>query len=221
MTSVCGVCTRKLSRHDEKFTCSNVCKQTFHWKCVNMTADKHQVMLKQNEAWVCGYCGNGNEIVSLRREKELLEQLMEELKRVNELQREKIEYLEKKVANKGNIKQLSYTYSDVLREKESVLLVKPADYNQECKITKKNIKNKIDPTNMQIGIRTFKDAHKGAVVIGCDTKQERDLVENELKKVLGSKYEVTVPQNNNLKIKITGVDLKQIDEDDLIPTIMK
>lgn len=115
-------------------------------------------------------------------------------------------------------------YSDVIKERkeENILIVKPK-VQQESEITKKTIKDKIDITKMEIGITKLRKGGKGAVILGCETVEEKERLKETVQATMGEEVKVSEPQKRKPKIKIINVgeeEMKMAD-DELTDTIKK
>ena len=144
----------------------------------------------------------------------LVEQLFEKSK----LYEEKLEKLEKeKIETKNNQEMLSSkpvvrSYANAVKTKpEPVLIIKPKN-EQTSDVTKKNIRQKVNPGG--INISKFQQVTKGAVVIGCDSKNEINELQTKITKELGDNYTVQVPVPKKPKIKIINVNSEDVCVDD-------
>jgi len=76
-------------------------------------------------------------------------------------------------------KKKSYSKA-VARKKESVIIVKPKEKSHACSSdqTKKDIKSSINVAKLGVGITTMKEVTKEAVVIGCEKKDQAEILRN-------------------------------------------
>lgn len=176
-------------------------------------------MEDKNELWKCAICKKNKtkknddvEHNNYRVENELLKDLITELKRVNELQREKIVMLESQI-EKLSMDNEKKTYSQILKKpSEAIIVVKPTNAEKKCNITKEIVKKNIDPYNMKMGISKLKNISNGGVVIGCENKNARDELQTALNTKLSDNYCIEIPQAKLVKIKISLVDKNDTDE---------
>ncbi|GLV36019.1 hypothetical protein CBL_01783 [Carabus blaptoides fortunei] len=105
------------------------------------------------------------------------------------------------------------------RKGESVLLVKPVA-TQKADKTKNEVKEKVSPENIAVGVSTLKQISGGAIIIGCDSAEDRDKLKTEVINKMGNKYKVEIPKLYRPKIKLIGVYLHD-DEEDLVEKICK
>lgn len=235
MTSICQPCKKKISRYDDIIQCQNVCQQSFHLKCVELTLSDKQIMEENEEKWHCDVCMNSakktnrnimsnlkssinidEELIIIKNENELLKKLNVELKNVNKLQEYKINELEREIKttkenNNQDIAKETYS-SKVKKNNEAVVIIKPINTEQNSIITKEEVKKNLNPVAMKIGITSVRNISEGGVVIGCGSKTERDQVQVELNKKISQEYRVELPKKKNLKLKILQADIQGMDE---------
>jgi len=78
----------------------------------------------------------------------------------------------------------------VARKKESVIIVKPKEKSDACSSdqTKRDIKNSIDIAKLRVGITAMKKVTNGAVVIGCENKDQAEILRDKVANDMGEKY---------------------------------
>lgn len=105
------------------------------------------------------------------------------------------------------------TYASIVRRErqEPVLVVKPKN-EQKSGDTKKEIREKIDPVNLGVGISQFKEVSRGQVVIKSGGEDESERLKKEIESKMSDKYEVKVSKLKNPRIKLYNID-KEIDSD--------
>jgi len=114
-------------------------------------------------------------------------------------------------------------YSDVIKgRKEGEILVRP-NKQQGSEETKKVIKEKVDIRNMQMGITRFKKVNNGAVLIGCETGKDLEVLKEVVENSLGSDFKVVESRPRKPKIKIMniGKDELEMDDKNLLDAISK
>jgi hypothetical protein len=77
--------------------------------------------------------------------------------------------------------------------------------NQTTETVKKIIKSSIDPTQMQIGIRTFKGLQNGKVLIEADTENDIQALQNQIRDKCGDRLETNVQKRRNPRLIIYNV----------------
>ncbi|XP_026828000.1 uncharacterized protein LOC113562520 [Ooceraea biroi] len=108
----------------------------------------------------------------------------------------------------GEIKK---SYSGAAKnQRESVLIVKPK--NGEKNNLSENTK-KIDIAKLGVGITKMKKVAGGAVVIGCENKDQAEKLKDEVARDLGDEYEVQAPRRRKMKLKIFDVDKEDCEDE--------
>jgi len=102
------------------------------------------------------------------------------------------------------------SYSEAVeRKKESVIIVKPKEKSDACSSdqTKRDIKNSIDVAKVGVRITAMKKVKgaKGAVVIGCENRDQAEILRDKVANDMGEKYIIQAPKKKKLKIKIFDV----------------
>jgi len=101
------------------------------------------------------------------------------------------------------------SYNDAVEtKKESIIIVKPKEKSDACSSeqTKRDIKNSIDVAKLGVGIITMKKVTKEAVVIGCENKDQAEILRDKVANDMRKKYIIQAPKKKKLKIKIFDVD---------------
>jgi len=112
----------------------------------------------------------------------------------------------------GKMKRYSEAVS---RKKESVIIFKPKEESDACSSdqTKRDIKNSIDIAKLEVGITAMKKVNKGAVVIGCEDKNQAEILREKVANDMGEKCIIQAPKKKTLKIKVFDVDKKDCERD--------
>jgi hypothetical protein len=130
-------------------------------------------------------------------------------KTVNKMSKQKeesdvqiIEQIEKVVKN-----STKPTYAQKVKSnlQETVLIIQPKK-DQESSETQKEIKSKIDPANVEVS--SIRNISKGAVALGCKTKEAVAKLQQVVTERLGDSYELKIPVGLNPQIKIVGLSEK-------------
>ncbi|KAK9675181.1 hypothetical protein QE152_g40581 [Popillia japonica] len=115
----------------------------------------------------------------------------------------------KSTENVGKIK----TFSDVTKRKQEVIILKPVNENQRSERTQQEIKMKIDPSKLAIGIEKINNIGKGGVAISCVNNNSKEKLKTTVEKELGGNYEVIEPKLKKPQMIVTGVELEVINQD--------
>lgn len=80
-------------------------------------------------------------------------------------------------------------------------MVKPVA-TQRADQTKNEVKEKISPENIAVGVSTLKQISGGAIIIECDSAEDRDKLKTEVINKMGNKYKVEIPKLYNWSLSI-------------------
>ena len=108
------------------------------------------------------------------------------------------------------------SYSDAVSNKqEAVVIIKPLkeDDANSSEETKRDIKEKIDVTKLGLGITKMKKVTKGAVVVGCESNEQAEILKERVTSDLGEKYVIKAPKKKKRKIKIFGADKEDCEDE--------
>jgi hypothetical protein len=199
MRKNCKACNIEIistTKEAEVVWCDGECRQCFHVLCAKTTKTAYAyVKSNPNMKWICDDC-----LSTMSDIKEKLNVIWAFLLENNGKFKEINERLEK-ISESG--KKESYADKVKLKQSDPVIVVTPKDANQKSIDTRSEIKAKIDPKSLPVtGLRTIS---KGKVVIEIKNKESTQSVVDEAKKRLGDKYEVSVPNMKNPRVKIMGI----------------
>lgn len=91
---------------------------------------------------------------------------------------------------------------------------------QESEKTKSEIKEKIKPSTLSVGVSGIVNRQGGAVAIRCQNNDARSKLANEMKDKMSEKYEVHLPKMRLPKVLITGLS-ENMEGDSIIDAIKK
>lgn len=114
--------------------------------------------------------------------------------------------------NQTNTEVKSYSQA---AKQQDFIVVKPKDQAQKSSITRKDVENKVDPSELGLGISRVRHVQKGGIAIKCS--KEGMPVENicmSLEDKLGDQYDVKKLEKKNPKIKIFNVYRKDVEDDE-------
>lgn len=83
------------------------------------------------------------------------------------------------------------------------LIIKPPTGQKPDK-TREEIKAKINPSELKIGIKNLKDTKSGSLVLKCSTDGEIEILKDAAQKSLGDRYSISVPERRSPRVKIVG-----------------
>ncbi|KAI4466234.1 sentrin/sumo-specific protease [Holotrichia oblita] len=118
------------------------------------------------------------------------------------------------VVDKDNANKVAtnFTYSEILKNNRDAILIKPKKDGQKSQETEKDIRKKIDPSELAVGIETIKTVGKGSVVINCSDNSSKEKLRENVKKTIGNKYEIIDPKLKHPKVIVTRVEKDIVDE---------
>lgn len=103
-----------------------------------------------------------------------------------------------------------------------MIIVKPKK-QQESETTKKAVKEKINITNMAVGITKLRKGNKGTVILGCESKNKIDKLKVTVQNKMGKEYNIMEPKGTKTKIKVVNIaeEEMKLDDENLFYVIMK
>lgn len=221
MSSKCSICKESITR--ERINCYGVCDRTFHTRCIGVNTNAVKALNENsNLKYVCNECEDKSCKTVLHKVNMLIENMksesennkmmseaihnIEEMKEV--IKRSEIE-ISKLVKNYDN-KQKGETYADKLKQVNGpVVLVVPKN-SQTVAETKKEVKNKIDPT--KVPIHSLRNASKGTIVLEGKPSANIEEIKNYARQQMGNKYDVKITELKSPKLKIVGLSEKLSEE---------
>lgn len=213
---ICTNCS-KLSASEIK--CMELKKQRtlkFYCKtCLEVTNFNKDLMeeMKKLRAVVKQQTGK---IDMFKEEMRILTEKVEQFDEKNSKQSSSIETVVTEIKNdivNSNLSYASVTAGNKSGKKgtgnnEPVLIIKPKE-NQESKKTKKEIKEKIDPSSLGAGVSGMKEVSNGQVIIRCENKKDLEKIQNKIQEKMSADYDTKTPSLKHPKVKII-----RINEDD-------
>lgn len=151
--------------------------------------------------------------------REIVKSELEEIKLELEEMKKNIQERFRETAGDG---RKSYASATKKETKESVIIVKPKK-QQESETTKKLVKEKINITNMAVGITKLRKGNKGTVILGCESESEMEELKVTVHNKLGKDYDIMEPKSVKPKIKVINIGEEEmaLDEENLLNVIVK
>lgn len=213
--TLCPKCNVAINENDSVYQC-DVCQEFVHKSCVDLTPSEVKCMPLQKRTllFVCKNC------MIFVKKLPLVVRMLEEIK----VDIEDIKAGNQIKANGGGKLLERGSYTDVVKRSktDSVVVIKPRE-QQGSEVTKKDIRKSIDPSGL--GISGFRRAYNGAVVIGCESKDQTIQLQDKLKQNLGGKYDVELPRRKKPKLKIVNINSEDVgtedDDQSIIDEIVK
>ncbi len=85
---------------------------------------------------------------------------------------------------------------------------------------KKEIKTKLNPIDLKVGINKIKNISKNGLIIECDSKNDCEVLKNEINKTLSADCEANIPMKKKSKMIIYNVP-KTVNNDNIVNNIIK
>lgn len=137
------------------------------------------------------------------------------IKENNELRKEIISLKQQKHVDKSSeVPSLSSYSSVVQRNVNKVLVIKPKETQKHIKEVKEDLRKKVDPTDMGMGVTMGRVTKKGGLILNCDTSKDILNIQSEIQSKLGDTYDVERPKTLQHRIKIVGVDAGDYESED-------
>lgn len=216
----CPNCTKTVNKNDQFYPC-DLCLLNVHKNCANLSPSEVKCMPLQKRllTFLCQECkkflGRTSDIYNI------IEEMRNEIKEVKTNLNELTNKLhEQKPVQETNLNIKSY--SQVLKNEtytfnaqQPTLIIKPKS-KQDTEKAKTDIKTKINPGNLKVGIKNMKTTKQGSVILKCNSKQEIETIKNAAESSLGDNYTIEIPKKRTPKVKIIGYTgnsaIKEIEE---------
>lgn len=194
----CLKCKKEIE--DDQFYRCDSCLEVLHKACIGLTASEVKCMPLQKRLLllICDDC------------RKLLARLPYLMGTIETMKKDIEELKSSKVGTYYN--NLEKQYSDILKtdpKKNNIgnnfptLIVKPKN-KQTGGQTEKELKEKVNPTKLNLGIRNSRTTKDGSLIVKCETKEDINVLKTETERYLGTKYIIETPKMKNPKIKIIG-----------------
>jgi hypothetical protein len=234
-TISCAQCFEEFEDVKNAIKCV-ACNKMYHSKCVNVDLRGFR---KKQGTWTCKMCvcgenANKSEVMNERSFHILLNKITEltsatmEIKSLLQTVLAENKKLREEVALLKNVQNISgndnLTYANVT--KTNVLMINPKEevkgVNNNGNQVRKEIRNKINPVQLGVGLSMGKTTKKGAVFLNCTTEKNIDEVRNAIQANVGHGYEVTEPNSFKGRIKLYFIheDEKEMEDEVLVQKII-
>lgn len=129
--------------------------------------------------------------------------------------------MQEKFGESAGSVQKSYANTVMEKKKESVLMVKPKQ--QESETTKKVVKEKINITNMVVGVTKFRKGNNGTVILGYESESEMEKLKHTVQNILGKDYNIMELKATKPKIKVVNIGGEEmtLEDENLLNVIRK
>ncbi|XP_018575954.1 uncharacterized protein LOC108914597 [Anoplophora glabripennis] len=210
----CEECKQIKVRNKDIFNCDG-CNKEICKDCGGLTASEIKVLQLASRImkYYCQKCLTGRSLELCNKLVLSMETIIEDKTMIINMLQEEIEELKKKLATD----QTGSGYSQAVKKHiEEVILVKPKDITQTSEVTKKSIEEKINPSELGIGVSRIKYIRDGGVAIKCNENSKERVVNvcETIKTTLGQSYDVNIPERRNPRIIVFNVYPRELDDED-------
>lgn len=226
--AICGFCSSAINIRKPNIFCS-FCKKQFHSSCVYESTDISQLLEKvAGLSWKCGDCRencatlNQADLTTMLNNKvqdalATLNSTFASLKNdIIKLTADKLSCIKEPDAITEQ-----YRYSDVVKNKsQPAVIIRPKNQSQSNLQTKAEIKNKINPADVDIQLSKVKNIKNGGILIGCRNKDDNEKLKKIAVDRLSDQYEIKEFQGLNPRVRVVGITDKY-EEDELLEYIKK
>lgn len=214
--SNCNFCFKQFDDEKSIVECTG-CKKLFHAKCEAVVLRGFHL---RKSTWLCRQCRRGQDDEMIR---ELFEMVKDLTKATAEMQsklnnimeenrnlREEVTFLKNNINSINLLETNEKTYSSVVKNKS--LIVKPKKKIDDLNKTKIELKNKIKPAEMGIGITMKGGTKDGGVVLQYDGNKD---IKDKIQSNLGQNYEV-FERNviSKYRMRIAGISGDEYEQPD-------
>lgn len=234
--AVCAVCEDDFVNDEEVIKCSGLCLKKYHAKCLkfNLTIQKC-FRDNRNVFYKCDDCiinpqdsMNATVIKFLSYLQIIDERIKRQDNKFDEVHSE-INKMHESIndMNKNNltvVNKVDHSVSELIEQNvnqrntnraEQVIVVQPKK-SQKSDETKSDLTKNIDPKSIRIC--NIRNIPKGGIAINCSSKEEMNKLKDVAVQKMGEKYNVRIPDDMKLKIKITGMS-ENLSDEELIENI--
>lgn len=204
--TTCLLCSDNFIVNKKCITC-NFCDNKYHLHCVKVKDQLYKsVGENKNFLWFCDTCiPNISSKLKTQSKEDLIEKTLENTQKILSVLNEK--------THCANVEERKL-YSEVLNNN---LIIKPK-INQNSKITKTEVIQKINPTDISASIRNVKEINNGRVIISCEDKKSLEILKNQAENELRENYLVETV-NRKPQIKVTGIEECTLNDENFVKSI--
>lgn len=222
---ICGKCDGELSGNI--IQCDGVCGKKFHLKCADIKMNQYVYKALEeidNLKYMCNECKKND----MKAIKDRLNSIMSFIDIYNEqarrnasdfeIMKKMVNDLKESVENKNceGQKENLISYAEKVKatgNKTTVVVMPKNKNNQKSEQTKKEIKNKIDPTKLKI--ERVRNMPAGGIAVECASSSASELLKTVAIEKLGNDYDIETPELKRPCIKIVDMS-DEYNEEEII-----
>lgn len=229
----CSECENKPPDKEILYQCDS-CKAPYCVTCIGVSPTEIRVLqLKNNRVLklFCNRCKNLPQEQFLERKLKSIEttildeirNLREDLHTQDKIIMNQSDLINRLVNEVNKLKEKNDNGINTIKERrnQEILVIKPKE-KQQSVTTKNDLKEKVDPKQMAIGVENIREGKEGAVIISCNTTNAKEKIKKTVQIELGNKYNITEGKKKEPRVIIRGVENDFIDGDnDMIIKALK
>lgn len=182
---------------DKIIGCEGKCSGWFHLKCAGIKDKDFTVINQYHELkWFCEECRQDNFEVNI-----IKKLLGKELTIMRNEMKEMKDMIKNLAKNEQDVKY-EKTYATVVTQ--PAILIKPK-ISQESAKTTEDIKKKIDPSKLKVGVTKINKIRDGGVAVQCNSKEDVEKFKTIAEKELGNSYDIKKAKQHTPEIKVLGI----------------
>lgn len=105
------------------------------------------------------------------------------------------------------------TYATVAKNENKILLVTQKSTQKDVSVVKQDLKNKVNPTEIGIGLSMGRSTKNGGLILNCSSEKEIISIQSEIQNKLGDSYSVDRPKIKEYRVKIVGIDESEFNKE--------
>lgn len=226
---LCELC--KDTKTKETFNCDG-CKKPVCKQCGNLSSSEIKVLELQRGRVMKFHCPKCRNFETFTLFQEVLvskNSIIESKDEIIKLLKEQLEELNNK-CNLANTQVQDKSYAYIARKQNISnpnttinipnLIVKPKN-GQSTKEIQTNIKDKLSPSDLNIGINNIRATKNGSVVIKCPSKRDIDELKQAAETIFKNDYDLITTKMRKPRVKIAGYIGKNKTEGEILNCIRK
>lgn len=219
----CSLCESVITGRRPGISCDGFCKKQYHISCCGLSIEAVKISSIPGCLWYCKNCLTvENSGVETKR---ALDAVFEEMKKKLEelftsLKNDFVKLAEQKLNyNDTPMHKSGPSYSQVVSNNKSAVIIKPKDQNKKNSDTKSEILQNINPLESKIQLNKVKNIKKGGIVVSCKNDKDTKKFKNLADEKLSGHFEIREVSNPRPRIKIVGISEKFDSESEIVHLI--
>lgn len=208
---ICKICRDEIKR-GHKYICCDVYQNDFHLKCAGVSEDECKIIiLKKSIKYVCSNC-DINQVYCMKNILDQIKDLKDDFKSCMAIVEENSKIIKELNTNKNVDGDKNASYSNILKKDIEKIILKPKG-EQDCSKTTDEIKRKVDPVKLAVGIENVKNLRNGSIMISCNDKTSKEKLTNVVNE-LGENCQVEEVKMNMPKMILVNTEEEYVYKSD-------